>query len=48
MLVLRCFLLNGGFGMAFGWLYRKYGIHYAMFGHALCHMVSKVIWLILA
>lgn len=48
MLVLRCFLLNGGFGIVFGFLYRKYGIHYAMLGHALCHMVSKLIWLVFA
>lgn len=44
MLLFRCFLLNGGFGLFFGWLYRKYGIQYAMVGHALCHIVSKLIW----
>ena len=44
MLIFSCFLLNGGFGLLFGWLYRKYGIQYAMVGHALCHMVSKLIW----
>ena len=44
LLVLRCFLLNGGFGLIFGRLYRKYGIQYAMAGHALCHIVSKLIW----
>ncbi len=47
MLIFRCFLLNGGFGLLFGWLYRKYGIQYAMMGHALCHIVSKLIWWIL-
>ena len=47
MLVFRCFLLNGGFGLAFGWLYRKQGIQYAMVGHTLCHVVSKLIWWIL-
>ncbi len=47
LLVFRCFFLNGGFGIFFGWLYRKYGIQYAMLGHALLHIVSKVIWLIL-
>ena len=45
-ILLRCFLFNGGFGLFFGWLYSKYGIHYAMLGHALLHNVSKVIWLI--
>lgn len=44
LLLLRCFLLNGGFGAIFGWLYRKYGIVYAMISHALFHVVSKLIW----
>lgn len=44
MLIFRCFLLNGGFGLLFGWLYRKYGIQYAMIGHTFCHVVSKLIW----
>lgn len=42
----RCFLLNGGFGIVFGYLYRKYGIQYAMLGHMGCHIVSKVIWIV--
>lgn len=46
LLLFRCFLLNGGFGLVFGWLYRKYGIVYAMTGHALFHIVSKLIWII--
>lgn len=46
LLVVRCFLLNGAFGLVFGWLYRKYGIQYAMLSHALLHIVSKTIWLI--
>ena len=45
LLVFRCFLLNGGFGLFFGWLYRKYGIAYAMLGHAMMHIVCKAIWL---
>ena len=45
-IVFRCFLLNGGFGLVFGWLYRKHGIAYAMLAHALFHIVSKMIWLI--
>ncbi len=44
MVLLRCFLLNGGFGLIFGWLYRKHGIVYAMMGHALFHIISKLIW----
>lgn len=44
ILLLRCFLLNGGFGLIFGYLYRKYGIQYAMISHALLHIVSKTIW----
>ena len=46
VLLIRCFLLNGGFGLLFGWLYRKFGIHYAMVSHALLHIVSKLIWFI--
>ena len=34
LVLLRCFLLNGELGLVFGWLYRKYGIQYAMIGHA--------------
>ena len=46
MLLFRCFLLNGGFGLFFGWLYRKHGIQYAMIAHAALHIVSKLIWTI--
>lgn len=46
MLVFRCFLLNGGFGLAFGWLYRKFGLRYAMIAHAGCHVISKLIWIL--
>lgn len=46
LLLLRCFLLNGAFGMLFGRLYRKYGIRYAMLSHLLLHIVSRTIWLI--
>lgn len=46
MLILRCFLLNGSFGLVFGWLYRKYGLQYAMAAHMLTHIVSKTIWFI--
>jgi membrane protease YdiL (CAAX protease family) len=46
MLLFRCFLFNGGFGMLFGWIYRKHGLHYAMISHATVHIVSKIIWFI--
>ena len=46
MIVLRCFLLNGAFGLAFGYLYRKSGIQYAMLAHAGVHIVSKLIWIV--
>jgi hypothetical protein len=44
LIVLRCFLLNGAFGIWFGYLYRKYGLSYAMLAHDLVHVVSDVIW----
>lgn len=44
LIVFRCFLFNGGFGMLFGWLYRKYGLAYSMTSHAVFHIVSKLIW----
>ena len=46
MILLRCFLLNGSFGLLFGYLYRKFGIQYAMVSHAMFHIVSKMIWTI--
>ncbi|MBQ7338550.1 MAG: CPBP family intramembrane metalloprotease [Clostridia bacterium] len=48
LLLFRCFLLNGGFAMVFGYLYRKHGILYAMISHAALHIVSRVIWVIFA
>lgn len=47
MILVRCFLLNGGFGLLFGYLYRKYGLRYAMIAHGGCHVVSKLIWILL-
>ncbi len=46
MIIFRCFLLNGGCGLLFGWLYRKYGLRYSMIAHGGCHIVSKLIWII--
>ena len=45
IIVFRCFLLNGGIGLLFGYLYRKYGLRYAMLAHAGCHIISKLIWI---
>ena len=46
MILIRCFVMNGAFGMMFGRLYRKYGIHYAMLAHGGVHIVSKLIWIL--
>jgi len=46
MVLFRCFLLNGAAGLAFGFLYRRYGIQYAMAAHAGAHIVWKIIWII--
>ena len=46
LIIARCFLLNGGFGLLFGYLYRKYGLRYAMLSHGGCHIVSKLIWIL--
>lgn len=45
IIIFRCFLLNGGPGLIFGWLYRRYGIHYSMLSHAMGHLVMKMILL---
>ena len=47
LLLFRCFLLNGGFGLMFGRIYRTCGLGYAMLSHAAVHCVSKLIWLLL-
>jgi membrane protease YdiL (CAAX protease family) len=44
--IFRCFLLNGGLGLLFGWLYRKHGLQYAMIAHGGCHLISKLIWIL--
>ena len=46
LLFVRCMVMNGTFGLAFGWLYRKYGIQYSMLAHFGCHLISKLIWLL--
>lgn len=46
LIVIRCFLMNGAYGLAFGRMYRKYGLQYAMLAHAGVHIISKLIWII--
>lgn len=46
VILLRCFLLNGGFALVFGGFYRKYGIQYAMLAHFGVHLVSKLILIV--
>lgn len=46
LIIFRCFLLNGGLGLLFGYLYRKHGLRYSMLAHAGCHIVSKLIWIL--
>jgi membrane protease YdiL (CAAX protease family) len=46
VLVIRCFLFNGCIGLAFGYLYRKYNIRYAMASHGLCHLIADILMLI--
>ena len=46
IIVIRCFLLNGVLGLLFGYLYRKYGLRYAMIAHGGCHLISKLIWVL--
>ena len=48
IILIRCFLLNGGAGLVFGRLYRKRGIQYAMIAHAFAHIAMKLIWLVIA
>ena len=42
----RCLLVNGGYGLLFGRLYRRYGIQYAMLCHALVHVVADIVMII--
>ena len=46
LIILRCFLLNGGLGLLFGYLYRRHGLRYAMIAHGGCHIISKLIWVL--
>ena len=46
LLLFRCLLFNGGLGLCFGWLYRKYGIGYAMIAHGFAHLISDLLMVI--
>ena len=46
VILVRCFLLNGGIGLCFGYLYRKYGIGYAMISHGFIHLISDILMII--
>ncbi|MDY4610067.1 MAG: CPBP family glutamic-type intramembrane protease [Sphaerochaetaceae bacterium] len=46
-ILFRCFLVNGGLGLVFGRFYRKWGIQYAFIGHFGCHLVSKLLLVLL-
>jgi hypothetical protein len=46
ILIIRCMLLNGGFGLCFGYLYRKYGLGYAMISHGFTHLIADILMLI--
>lgn len=45
-LLVRCFLFNGGLGLCFGYLYRKFGICYAIISHGFSHLISDVLMII--
>lgn len=46
VIIIRCFILNGGLGLAFGYLYRKHGIGYAMIAHGFIHLISDILMII--
>ena len=46
VIVIRCFLFNGGLGLCFGYLYRKYGIAYSMIAHGLAHLLSDILMIL--
>ena len=46
LIIFRCFLFNGGLGIAFGYLYRKYNIRYAIISHGLSHLIAHIFMLL--
>ena len=47
ILLIRCFLFNGGLGLCFGYLYRKYNIGYAMVAHGFAHLIADILMIII-
>lgn len=46
LIVLRCIVLNVPIGVLYGYLYRKYGIQYAMLAHGLTHIFYEGVLLL--
>ena len=46
VLIIRCLLFNGILGLAFGYLYRKYNIRYAMISHGLVHLIADILMIL--
>ena len=46
VLLLRCFIFNGGLGLCFGYLYRKYNLGCAMIAHGAAHLISDILMMI--
>ena len=46
LIIIRCFILNETIGLLFGYLYRKYGIGYAMISHGLTHLIADTLMII--
>lgn len=46
LIIIRCFLFNGGLGLCFGYLYRKYNIGYAIISHGFMHLLSDILMLL--
>lgn len=47
IVVMRAIVLNGFLGMAFGWLYWRYGLESAMVSHFSADIMMHVIWVLL-
>ena len=47
LLIFRCFLFNGGLGLAFGYLYRKYNLRYAIIAHGFSHLIADILMLLI-
>jgi len=47
LVVIRAIVLNGSLGMAFGWLYWRYGLESAMVAHFSADIALHVIWVLM-